>query len=272
MKRNQIERIKAYEKMVELKQKGISNRQVINNIITEYFIPTGTVYYWLKYNKSPFGKKKIQYNGELFYVLGALLGDGCTYYWKKGNKYIVVIVGEKELIKKYSEKLANCTGKIIRGYPYRDRNAWYLKTWNVELFMLLKKIKKDKEFLISLIKKRNYYNNILKFIEGYFDAEGCVKIIKEPIRKTPKICLDICSTDYLTLEIIRKALDEQLFIEARYSIQKAHIGKDGAKRQKTYHLRIYKKEFIRKFFENINTIKLKPEKIAYVNNWLNNRK
>ena len=39
-----------------------------------------------------------------------------------------------------------------------------------------------------------------------------------------------------------------------------------------YHLRIYKKEFVRKFFENINTTKLKEEKMIYVENWLNNGK
>ena len=37
-------------------------------------------------------------------------------------------------------------------------------------------------------------------------------------------------------------------------------------------LRIYKKEFVRKFLENIDTIKLKKEKIIYVQNWLNNGK
>ncbi len=272
MKRDQIKNIQAYERSLELRKIGLIDKQIIPRIVKEYSILEGTIYNWLKYDKSPFGKRKIQNKPELFYVLGSLLGDGCAYYWKRGDKYMVLIVGEKELIEKYSDKLATCTGRRIKGYAYRDRNAWYLKTWNVELFRLLKKIREDQKFLLDLVKNGDYHENILQFIEGYFDAEGCVKIIKESIRKTPKICLDICSTDYPALEIIRKALDKHLSIEARYSIQKAHIGKDGSPRQKTYHLRIYKKEFIRRFFDNINTIKLKPEKVKYVDNWLNNGK
>lgn len=57
-----------------------------------------------------------------------------------------------------------------------------------------------------------------------------------------------------------------LDIEARYSIQKA----DGKKnKQVAYHLRIYKKEYVKIFFENISTTKLKEEKKIYVSNWLN---
>ena len=77
---------------------------------------------------------------------------------------------------------------------------------------------------------------------------------------------------YLVLELIRQLLREHLNIEARYSIQKAYITKDGRERKTQYHLRIYKKEYIRKFLEKINTTKLKSEKVNYVENWLNNGK
>ena len=78
----------------------------------------------------------------------------------------------------------------------------------------------------------------LMLIEGFFDAEGCVKIIIEKIRKTPKVCLDITNTNYELLEIIRKIFEKYLCIKAKYSIQKSFIGKDGSKRKKTFHLRI----------------------------------
>ncbi len=108
-------------------------------------------------------------------------------------------------------------------------------------------------------------------IEGFFDAKGCIKIIKEKIRrKTPKICLDITNTNFKILELVRQLLKEHLNIEARYSSQAEHMGKDGYMRKRVYHLRIYKKEFVRKFLENIDTTKLKEEKIIYVKNWLNN--
>ena len=85
-----------------------------------------------------------------------------------------------------------------------------------------------------------------------------------------KICLDITNTKFGILELIRKLLKEHLNIEANYSIQKSFVGRDGSRRQTVYHLRIYKKEFVRRFFENINTTKLKEEKVIYVENWLNN--
>ena len=59
--------------------------------------------------------------------------------------------------------------------------------------------------------------------------------------------------------------------EPRYFLAGYVLG-DGSLRKKAYHLRIYKKEFIRRFFENINTTKLKEEKISYVDNWLSNGK
>ena len=107
----------------------------------------------------------------------------------------------------------------------------------------------------------------VEFIEGFFDAEGCVKIIKEKIRKTPKICLDITNTNKDYLDVIRLLLSEFLGVETEYSIQKPIYKKN---KKTAYHLRIYRKEYIRTFFDNISTTKLKDEKIKYVEKWLNN--
>lgn len=263
-------RIKAYSLMKELKKKNVPWTELIKKINNKFNVPYHTIYHWHKYENSPFGKRKLEYNREIFYVLGALLGDGCAYYWKKGKIYMVIVSGEKEFINKYSDKLFLCMGKKIKGYPERSKNVWHLKTCNIELYTLLKDVRKNLDFLSNLLEKGNDYENSLQLIEGYFDAEGCVKVIKEPVRKTPKICLDLCSTDYPVLELIKQLLKEHLNIEARYSIQKPFIGRDGSPRKKLYHLRIYKKEYIRKFFEHLSTIKLKPEKVSYVENWLNN--
>ena len=258
-------RIEAYELLNKLKQSSIPKKEAITKVSNQFGIPYETLYGWYQYDLSLFGKRKIQYNKELFYVLGALLGDGCPYYWKKGGTYTVIIAGEKEFINKYSEKLSICTGKKIKGYLNRSNNTWHLTKCSIELYFLFKKIRENLDVLVSLINKGNYYENSLEFVEGFFDAEGCIKIIKEKVRKTPKICLDICCTNFGYVELCRKILKEHLNIEARYSIQKA----DSIKNKKiAYHLRIYKKEYIKKFFENINTTKLKEEKISYVENWL----
>ena len=217
--------------------------------------------------------KDIDYTkSELFYVLGALLGDGCAYHWKKGNTKSLILIGDYYFTKKYAEKLAQCTKNNVKNYIDRSKNIWFVKIGNRELYNLFKEIRVNPGRIQELIKLNNSDKNSISFIEGFFDAEGCVKIIKEKVRKTPKICLDITNVNRNLLDIIQRSLNESLGIEARYSIQKECIGKDGWPRQRVYHLRIYKKEYIRQFFENISTTKLKPEKIVYVNNWLNNGK
>jgi|SRR3989344_4836187 len=266
------ERVKAYELMLNLKEKGLSKEDVIQRVVYDVGIPSQTVYHWYQYDLSPFGNRKIQFNSSFFYVIGALLGDGCAYYWEKGGRYMVHIVGEKEFMEKFSRKLEMCTGKKIKEYIDRSKGVWNLKTWNYELFMLLKRFRGDVNLLLDILSGGDEYNNSLQFIEGYFDAEGCVKIIKESSRKTPKICLDICSTDYNVLELIRELWMKYLMIEARYSIQVPKKSWKSNNKKTVYHLRIYRKDYIRKFFDNFHTIKLKPEKVEYVDNWLNNGK
>ena len=216
-------------------------------------------------SKLPIGK--ITANKDLFYVLGALLGDGCTYDWK--NYRYTILVGDEKFTKKYSEKLANCSDKKAKAYIDRSKNIWFVRINNFELYALFKKIRNDINYLQQLI-EQNGKNAALLFIEGFFDAEGCVKIIKEKVRKTPKICPDITNTNFEFLEIVRKLLKQHLDIDAKYSSQEAFIGKDGSPRQKIYHLRIYKKEYVKRFLENINTTKLKAEKISFVEKWLEN--
>lgn len=216
--------------------------------------------------------KNLLFEKELFYVLGALLGDGCAYHWKKGDVKMLILIGDYNFTKKYTEKLIKCSQNRVKNYINRSKNIWSVRIGNITLYNLFKEIRLDLNKLTTLIKKENFRENSLQFIEGFFDAEGCVKIIKEPVRKTPKICLDITNTNYVLLELIRALLKENLDIGAKYSIQKSFIGKDGSQRQNTYHLRMYKKADIRKFLENIHTTKLKSEKVIYVENWLNNGK
>lgn len=118
--------------------------------------------------------------------------------------------------------------------------------------------------ILEVANTENPRANSLEFIEGFFDAEGCVKLVKESVRKTPKVCLDATNTNCIYLEIIRRMLDKTLHIEARFSIQRPR----SKNRRITFHLRVYKKEFVKIFLENINTTKLREDKIQRVNNWL----
>lgn len=217
-------------------------------------------------NSPTFSSKKLLLKKELFYVLGALLGDGCAYHWKKGNTKSLILIGDERLTKKYTEKLSKCSTNNVKNYIDRNKNIWFVRVGNITLYNLFKEIRLDLKKLESLIEKGNYKDNSIEFIEGFFDAEGCVKIIREKVRKTPKICLDIANTNLEILNLIENLIRINLGINSKISKQI-----DKRKNRKImYHLRIYKKEDIGKFLKNIKTTKLKPEKIAYVDNWLNN--
>ncbi len=270
IRRNHELRIKAFDLLNKLKSSNISRKEIIDKIYSEFGIPKQNLYDWYSGRFYPYGRRgELTHNPQLFYVLGALFGDGCAYYWKKLGRHLINLVGDKEFTAKYAKAISECTNSQPKSYLNTKRNFWYVNMCNTELYFLFKEVKGDLSKLQIMLEKGNCRINSLKFIEGFFDAEGCVKIIKEKVRKTPKICLDITNTNKEILDIIQKLLQKELSIEAKYSIQKA----DGIKnKQVAYHLRIYKKEFVKIFFENVNTTKLKEEKVAYVQNWLNNGK
>jgi|SRR3989344_1855861 len=266
-RRNHLKRLQAFDELVQLKTKQIPRKNIIDEINSKFEISIGTLYDWYSERIIPHGRKgKIKFNQELFYVLGALLGDGCAYKWRDTNNYLI-LAGDENFTKKYAGIINKCTDKIAKAYISRTNNIWFVKVNNYELYTLFEKIRSDVAYLEQLIKANNV--GYLYMVEGFFDAEGCVKVIKEECRKTPKICLDITNTNFDFLEVIRKILDEKLNIISRYSIQKENKEKNT---KKAYHLRIYKKSYIKTFFEQMSTIKLYPEKAIYLQNWLNNGK
>lgn len=279
-KNSDPKRIEAYKLLNVLKDSGTSKKEIIEIITKKFNISKGRIYGWYSGRNMPWVLKEkieyLEYRKELFYVLGAMLGDGCIYYWR--GQYQVKIYGEKEFIEKCADKLSICLKKKINSYFYKSyykrfgSNLWYIQTKHKKLFLLFKSIREDLNSILKLMEKENYYENSLQFIEGFFDAEGCIKIIKGPVRKTPKICPDICCTDFKYMEMVRKLLKEHLGLEMRYSVQIPKKSWKSNNKKIVYHLRLYKKNYVRKFLENINTIKLKPEKIPYVENWLNNGK
>ena len=262
-------RLIAFDTLTQLKTKSIPRNKIIKEINTKFSIPIGTLYTWYSENYIPFGRRgKISHKPELFYVLGALLGDGCAYNWKTTNNY-TILVGDYNFANKYAKMATECINTKTKAYIDRNKNIWLVRSNNFELYSLFKKSRENLDYLEKLINK-NDKKSALLFIEGFFDAEGCVKIIKETTRKTPKICLDITNTNYEALELIKKLLKKYLDINSEYSVQKAKIGNDGFQRKEIYHLRIYKKESIRTFLKNISTTKLNNKKIPYVQKWLNN--
>ncbi|MBI2649299.1 MAG: LAGLIDADG family homing endonuclease [Thaumarchaeota archaeon] len=110
----------------------------------------------------------------------------------------------------------------------------------------------------------SYAENGFQFLEGFFDAEGCVKVIKERVRKTPKICLDVTNTRVEILQVFNEVMERTLGITGHYSMQ----SDPRANRKTVFHLRLYRKREIARFLQRINTIKLTDLKRQHVYNWL----
>ncbi|AIF83378.1 LAGLIDADG endonuclease [Candidatus Nitrososphaera evergladensis SR1] len=244
-----------------MKSKSLSRQSTVHLIKDKFDIPLSTCYLWFSGSQSPHGALgKLKTRENLFYVLGVLLGDGYAYNWQSSYK-VGILVKDESFAKKFAERLSTCTGGKVTAYPSRKRNLWFVKVGNHELFTLFKDFKSN----LNLVKDETISKaHALQFIEGFFDAEGCVKVVKEKARKTPKICLDFTNTNYEVLEVVQKLLRTSLNIESGFSVQ--HDKRPN--RKPVYHLRIYKKDYIRIFFENMQTIKLNKEKALHLKKWL----
>ena len=257
-------RLEAYDRFQELFARGDSTYELVCTISKRFGVSQSTVYAWTK-GASPFGRRcgRITYTTELFYVIGSMLGDGSIYFWKK--RYFIWLIGELEFAAKFAKKVSVCTTKKhAKAYPYRGRNVWFVSFQNAELYFLIREIREHLGVLNDLLSLGNRSVNALQLIEGFFDAEGCVKVIKEKVRRTPKINLDLCNTNLKLLELMRRELKNTLGIEGRFTSQKDN----RPNRQVVYHLRIYRKDAICKFLRYVSTTKLKPEKVQYIENWL----
>lgn len=271
IRKNHRLRMSSFDLLKELKQEGISCEGASELVHNQTGISKSSLHDWYYSKYAPHGRRGyLNITPDLFYVLGALFGDGCIYKYRTTNHYII-LAGDYDFATKYANRLSKCIGKKNNPYIDRNKNVWIVRANNHKLFRLFRNLREDIESLSSMLKNSTTSSSML-FLEGFFDAEGCVKIIKDRYRKTPKICLDITNTNYQLLELLRNIMKEKMGIAARYSIQNAYTGKDGHCRKKTYHLRVYKKAFVKIFLDNISTTKLKREKIPYVNNWFGNGK
>ena len=103
----------------------------------------------------------------------------------------------------------------------------------------------------------------MQWIEGLFDAEGCVKIISGKERLTAKVCLDLTNTDLDLVLMAQRAMKLAMGIETGISAQGPTPNRKSA-----YHLRIYSKAGVARFFSRVQTPKLTERKRPLLEAWL----
>ncbi|MBI5133496.1 MAG: hypothetical protein HZA83_02175 [Thaumarchaeota archaeon] len=244
------ERLGAYQLCNNLIKENLERKIIVEQISNKFGIAPSTVYEWLR-GKSPYGNRagRIRFARELFYVLGSLLGDGYIYYYRKRYR-VGLSVRDKSFAMKFADKLSKVVARKVKYYHYSKRDLWFVQVYNAELFFLFNQLRTNLPELNLLMRQGNYRLNALEFVEGFFDAEGSVKIIKEKVRRTPKVAIDATNKrlDYLIL--MGNLVEEVLGIKTHFSSQ------FDKRRNSTYHhLRIYKKSDVNKFLAKIHTIK-----------------
>lgn len=255
------ERLEAYNLMNNLMKEGLGSESIVKEVVNQTQVPYGTVYSWYKYGSSPFWKGSLNKTKELFYVLGALLGDGCIYKW--GKEHQIWLVGDQNFAKKYANKLSKVINRNVNAYPNRGKNVWFVKVSNIELYYLFSNTRDSYSKILDLADNQNRIKNYLEFVEGIFDAEGCVKVVKDSKRITPKICLDIANADFTLIKFTQKLMEKSLDFKPKISGQADR----RENRKPMYHIRIYRKDFIKKFFQHIKTTKINQEKLGLLENW-----
>ncbi len=202
---------------------------------------------------------------ELWYVVGAVLGDG--YLFRSRAGYLVGLdVRSKEFSETFAKKESAVIGRPVKSYYYAGNKVWFVRVKNFELFSLIKRIREEPSLLMTCLQETQDDLNELEFLSGFFDAEGCIKEVKERTRRTAKVCIDITNTDKRLLDVVNTLIRRGIGCKGRYSIQE-----DSRRvRKTTFHLRLYAKANVKAFLERVHTVKLTPEKRRTLDTWLSN--
>lgn len=259
------QRLEGYRQFERMRSQGKTQDQIIRVLGESFNVKGPTVRRWLD-GDSPYGRNlgRVLIVPELFYVLGALLGDGSIYLWR--HSYQVWLYGEQRFAERYAKALSRCLPehRYVPFYNRRNVRVSFVKIQNAELFLLVRKSRADPSSIVGLLEEGDPRTNARAFVQGFFDAEGCVKVTKDKSRTIHKICLDITNTDLTLVETTGTMLKSWFGIETKLTCQRD----PRPNRRAVYHLRIYKKSDVRRFLALAPTIKMTPRKAWLTSRWL----
>jgi intein-encoded DNA endonuclease-like protein len=266
-------RIKLYDRVMALRQLGLSYNKIRDVIKQEYGIELlkGQIAAWVQGVHSPYNGRGIpslellEPSEDLAYVIGAVCGDGyvrITRHVYKGYIFKQAIIYLKAKDKEFVEEFAIRIGRVLNRPPPKlkvERSTgryYYIKVESKTLYELLKKP-------VDLEKLRKYIEHcdgcITTFLRGFFDSEGSVT-------KTGSI--SVSNSDYNLLRYVQSLLRrfEILTTGPHLLFQRGSIvcirGKQYIRRRDVYHIYV-RRSCNMMFYKHIGfTIKRKQERLV----------
>ena len=193
---------------------------------------------------------------ERAYLIGAFLGDGCSY------DGFDMQVKDKEFADYVASLISKITAKNITAKKYSriKRNpieiGFRVRVSNKNMKEWLEKTTKDK----SVIPKFNSEKELLNFLSGFFDAEGCIKYGSNSGTAKTSLFMQISQKNGDLLYQLQKLLKKyQINSNINYYTQKG---------VNYYILNIYNKNNFRRFLNKGNIVisRKKQHLVNYVNN------
>jgi intein-encoded DNA endonuclease-like protein len=201
-------RIKLRDRVVELRQQGLSYNEIIEIIEQEYGIVLSKshVSYWTRGIHDPHNGRRIpslellEPSEALAYLIGAVLGDGYPKIKRRFRKgYRHTIIRFEAVDKEFVEEVARCIAVVLNRTPpklkiRKGTRKYFIEVESKTLWELLKKP-------VDLEKLRKYIEHCEKcmaaFLRGFADAEGSVD---------KNGCISIYNTDLRLLIYIQELL------------------------------------------------------------------
>jgi DNA-binding transcriptional regulator WhiA len=182
------------------------------------------------------------YNEDSAYILGLIITDGCLSYSNHSQLYrIDIAMSEEDVMKKVHELMT----------PDKEFKSVSAKLSRRPMFMVTSYNKQDIEFLrrVGVEERKSYtvrFPHDMEYerdlIRGIFDGDGSVFINKVKGHKYLHVSITTASEGFANdlVEIFGKyGIDSSIVIDSR--------SKD--KENKTYYVKIYSKENIKKFYD-----------------------